>query len=123
MSERISIEIPSDMKKEIEELQEILKMDKSSVIRYLISKSIREIKLKTILKEYKRGKLSIGNAAKRIGINLWEFIEYCYGNNVQLDLTKEEAELGIKKVKKLDVKEYKKVIKEKLSKTKDKRLN
>ena len=51
MSERLSIVIPSEMNEDIKKLQKILKMDKSTVIRHLLSKSIQEVKIKTFLDE------------------------------------------------------------------------
>ena len=92
MSERLSIIIPSEMNEDIEKLQNILKMDKSTVIRHLLSKSIHEVKLDTLLNEYRKGKVSIGKAAELSGTNIWEFIEHCRENQIKLDLTEEEAE-------------------------------
>ena len=108
MSERLSIVIPTELNEEIEKLQSILKMDKSSVVRHLLSKSIQELKLETALNEYKKGKLSIGKAAELANVNIWEFIEQCRKNRIALDISEEEAELGIKKVERFDVQTYKK---------------
>ncbi|KKM72708.1 hypothetical protein LCGC14_1417800 [marine sediment metagenome] len=74
MSERLSIVIPSEMNVDLEKLQKILKMDKSTVIRHLLSKSIREVKIETFLNEYRKGKLSLGKAAELAGVNLWELL-------------------------------------------------
>jgi len=114
MSERLSIVIPSEMNEDLEKLQKILKMDKSTVIRHLLSKSIREVKIETMLDEYRKGKLSLGKAAELAGVNLWEFIEHCRRNQIKLDLTEEEAEIGIRRVEKLDIQKYKKTIKNSL---------
>jgi len=86
-------------------------MYKSTVIRHLLSKSIRELKIETTLDEYKKGKLSLRKAAELSGINLWEFIEYCRKNQIELDLTEEEVELGISRVEKLNIQKYKKSVK------------
>lgn len=59
MSERLSIVIPSEMNVDLEKLQKILKMDKSTVIRHLLSKSIHEAKLDTFLNEYRKRKVSL----------------------------------------------------------------
>jgi len=116
MSKRLSIVVPSEMNKEIEKLQKILNMDKSTVIRHLLSNSIRKFKIETAIDEYKKGKLSLGKAAELADINLWEFIEFCRKNQIQLDLTEGEAELGIEKVKALNLTEYKQRVKESLNK-------
>ncbi len=108
MSERLSIVIPFELNKEIEKLQEILKMDKSATIRHLLLKSIQEIKIKTALNEYKKGKVSFGKASEIAGINLWEFIDVCHQHEIGLNMTEEEAELGINLISRLDLKKYKK---------------
>ena len=114
MSERLSIIVPSEMNEDIEKLQKILKMDKSTVIRHLLSKSINEVKVNTMLDEYRKGKISLGKAAESAGVNLWEFIEHCRKNQIKLDLAEEEVELGISKVKKMDIQKYKKEMKAKI---------
>jgi predicted HTH domain antitoxin len=114
MSERLSIIVPSEMNEEIEKLQKILKMDKSTVIRHLLSKSINEVKVSTMLDEYRKGKISLGKAAEFAGVSLWEFIEHCRKNQIKLDLSEEEVELGISKVKKINIQKYKKDTKDKI---------
>ena len=114
MSERLSIVIPSEMNEDLKKLQKILKMDKSTVIRHLLSKSIREVKIQTLIDEYRKGKLSLGKAAELAGVNLWEFIEHCRRNQIKLDLSEEDAEIGIRRVQKIDIQKYKKTIKNSL---------
>lgn len=119
MSERLSIVIPSDLNDEIERLQKILKMDKSTVIRHLLSKSIQEVKIETALDEYKRGKVSFGKAAEIAGINLWEFIDVCHSQKINLELTEEDVEIGINRVLKLDIEKYKQKSSKSLETTKE----
>ncbi|MHA1762776.1 MAG: UPF0175 family protein [Promethearchaeota archaeon] len=114
MSKRISIIIPKKMNEELNNLQNFLKMDKSNLIRYLLNKSIQEVKIETMLNEYRKRKLSLGKAAELAGITLWEFIEYCRKNNIQLDLTEEDADIGINRVNKINIQEYKEKIKKKI---------
>lgn len=109
MSERLSIVIPSELNEEIEKIQKILKMDKSTVIRHLILRSIQEIKIETALEEYKKGKVSFGKASEIAGINLWEFIEICHDRKISINLTEEEAEENIRNTLKLDLSKYTKV--------------
>lgn len=106
MSERLSIVIPSELNEEIEKIQKILKMDKSTVIRHLLLKSIQEVKIETALEEYKKGKVSFGKASEIAGINLWEFIEICHEHKISLNLTSEEVEENIQRVLKLDLSKY-----------------
>ncbi len=114
MSERLSIVIPSELNKEIEKLQKVLEMDKSSTIRHLLLKSIREIKIETALDEYKKGKVSFGKASEIAGVNLWEFIDICHRHKIGLILREEDADIGIKRILKLDLDKYKQQIQKSL---------
>lgn len=107
MSERLSIVIPKDLNNEIEELQKILKMDKSTLIRHLLSKSIEEIRIETALNEYRNEKVSFGKASEIAGVNLWRFIDICHQNNIPLSISEEDAQIGIDFVNKFDFDEYK----------------
>lgn len=108
MSERLSIVIPSKLSSEIEEIQNLIKLDKSSIIRHLISRAVREIKIEMAIEEYKKGKVSFGKASEIPGVNLWEFIDICHKNKVPLNLTEEDADLNIQRVKKLNLTKVKK---------------
>ncbi|MHA1718822.1 MAG: UPF0175 family protein [Promethearchaeota archaeon] len=116
MSERLSIVIPKDMNDEIEELQKILKMDKSTLIRHLLSKSIEEIRIEAALKEYQNEKVSFGKASEIAGVNLWRFIDICHQKNIALKFSKEDAQIGIDFVEKFNFDDYKAKMKEKLKK-------
>ena len=105
MSERLSIVIPTKLKEEIDQLQQLLKMDKSSLIRYLMTKSIDDIKIDFALEEYRKGKVSFGKASELAGVNLWRFIDICHEHQVPLNFTEEDAEMGISFVSTFELKD------------------
>jgi len=72
MSERLSVLIPADMMKEIDEFQKVTNLDKSTLIRQLLKKSIREMKIEYALKAYTEEKVSFGKAAEISGLNIWD---------------------------------------------------
>ncbi|MHA1732258.1 MAG: UPF0175 family protein [Promethearchaeota archaeon] len=86
-------------------------MEKSTLLRYLISNSIDHLKLKTALEQFTRGKVSLGKAADMAGMNLWEFIDICHENQVGQDFTEEDVDKAIARVAKLDVEKYKREMK------------
>ena len=61
-----------------------------------------------MLDEYRKEKRSLGKAAELAGVNLWEFIEHCRRNQIKLDLTEAEVEIGIRRVEKIGIQKYKK---------------
>lgn len=112
MSERLSIVISSELNNELEELQKTIKMDKSTLVRYLLDKSIKEVKIQLALDEFLQNKVSFGKAVEIAGISIWEFIEICHARKITLPLDEFDAQLGISKVRSFNLEKYKAKIKD-----------
>ncbi len=97
MSERLSVLIPAEMMKEIDEFQKVTNLDKSTLIRQLLKKSIREMKIEYALKAYAEEKVSFGKAADIAGLNIWEFIDEAHRRKVELIFTVEDAERELRR--------------------------
>ncbi len=50
-------------------------MDRSTVIRRFLSKSVRNWLIEKSLEEYEEGKVTLWQAAKKSGLSLWEMID------------------------------------------------
>nr|MDO8114026.1 UPF0175 family protein [Candidatus Sigynarchaeota archaeon] len=81
-SERITIVIPPDLKGELEMLLKVTQLDKSSLIRQLLRKSIREIRIEQAIKAYEDGKVSFGKASEIACLNLWDWIDEVHRRGV-----------------------------------------
>ena len=75
MGKTLTTRLPDEMAKQIEEIAEIEKLDKSSVIRRLLDKSIIQWKEEFALKLYQDGEVSLGRAAEISSLSIWEFLE------------------------------------------------
>ncbi len=84
MVEKLSIIIPADMKKEIDEIKSRSLEDQSSLVRRLLRKSIAEEKLDIAIKDYVDDKISIGAAAAFAGVSIWEIIDELKRRNIGL---------------------------------------
>ncbi len=78
--------------KEIDEFQKVTHLDKNTLIRQLLKKSIREMKINYALEAYAEEKISFGKAADLAGLNIWEFIDEAHRRKVELIFTVEDAE-------------------------------
>ncbi len=116
MSERLAIIIPSDLNGEIEKIQKVLHVDKSTVIHHLLSKSIKDPKIETVLEKYKKGKISFCKASERAGVNLWEFIKSFQEHKISLNISPEEAEQSIQRALNLDLSKYLRYPEDKIAK-------
>jgi len=106
MTKRVSIVLSTRLLQDIEGLQKILNMDKSTTIRYLLDKSIKDVKIDFAVDAYKQGKISFGKAAEIAGVSLWEFIDICHARKINLNMTPEDADLGIGRVAAFDLEKY-----------------
>ena len=64
-----------EIKNEIEELSKIEHVDKSSLIRELLAKGIKEKKIENAVAKYSKGKITLWKAANIADISLWKMIE------------------------------------------------
>ena len=88
---QISLRLPSKMIKELEDLSEKERKDRSEVIRELLTLGIQEKKLRGSIELYRGGRATLWKAAKLAGLSLWEMIEV-------LKERKIEAQYGIKEL-------------------------
>jgi len=100
VSERLSIVIPEEMKAEIEALQKLTHLDKSSLIRQLLRKSIREFRIEEAIRAYEGGKVSFGKASEIAGLNMWDWIDEVHRRGVHMQMSIEDVRQEIEDWKK-----------------------
>ncbi len=70
----ITTRVPEDLEKKIEDISHIEHLDKSTVVRRLLSRAVQEWLIEHALIQYQEGKITIGMAARMVGIPLREMI-------------------------------------------------
>ncbi len=74
MGTTITTRVPDDIEEKIESISRIEHLDKSTVIRRLLSKAVQDWLTDYVLAQYKEGKITIGRAAQMVDIPLREMI-------------------------------------------------
>lgn len=74
MGATITTRVPDDIEKKIENISRIEHLDKSTVVRRLLSKTVQEWLIENALDQYRDGKITIGKAADMVGVPLHEMI-------------------------------------------------
>ncbi|MFZ3384269.1 MAG: UPF0175 family protein [Candidatus Methanoperedens sp.] len=74
MGATITTRVPDDIEKNIENISRIEHLDKSTVVRRLLSKAVQDWLIENALEQYRDGKITIGKAANMVGIPLREMI-------------------------------------------------
>ena len=74
MGATITTRVPDDIEKKIEDISRAEHLDKSTVVRRLLSKAVQEWMIDNVLAQYKDGKITLGKAAQVVGLPLREMI-------------------------------------------------
>jgi len=94
----VSVRIPKSQVREIEELAAKRGVDKSSIIRELLSSAIREEKLKEVLEQLRMRKITVWKAAKIVGVTYREMLNFLKIYNVSFPLSGEELRREIEEI-------------------------
>ncbi|HEY9206005.1 MAG TPA: UPF0175 family protein [Candidatus Methanoperedens sp.] len=96
MGTTITTRVPEDLGKKIERISNIEHLDKSTVVRRLLSSAVQEWLIDHALAQYQQGKITIGRAARIVGIPLREMIAIASRKGIpfqySLDDLREDAE-------------------------------
>ena len=74
MGSTITTRVPDDIDKKIKNISQIEHLDKSTVVRRLLSKAVQDWQIDYALEQYKDGTITIGRAAQMAGVSLREMI-------------------------------------------------
>lgn len=71
----VTTRLDSESVREIDHIAEQEAVDRSTVIRKFVLKSVKEWLIEKSIKEYEAGKITLWQAAKKSDISLWEIID------------------------------------------------
>ena len=75
MSIRVSVAIPSELLRSIDELARIKKVNRSMLLSESVRLGARELRIRFAIEQYQRGFMSVGRAAEIAEVGLAEFLE------------------------------------------------
>ncbi len=92
----VSTRLPLELVRELELIENVEQADRSTTVRRLLSKAIRQWKLEHYARLYGDGKLTLARAARDAGVSLWEMMDYARARKVpaQYDLEDLNRDLG-----------------------------
>jgi predicted HTH domain antitoxin len=96
MSEAIGIRLDEDFLKKIEELSKEEVSDRSTTIRKLIYAGYNNLIKKKVAEEYKKGNISMSEAAKKAQITIWEMEQYLIENGYKSSYSIEDLKSELK---------------------------
>ena len=97
MNEAIGVRFNNVFLKKIEKLSKEELLDRSSTIRKLVYLGYRDLIKKKVAEDYKKGKITISEAANRAEMTVWEMEKYLveqgYKSDYSIEDFNEELEL------------------------------
>ncbi len=75
MKSRVSLTIPNELLRSLDELARRKKMNRSELLNESVKLGVRELVVRFALEQYERGSISVGRAAETAGMGLAEFLE------------------------------------------------
>src|SRR3989344_9078099 len=74
----------------IDEVAKDEKTDKTTVLKKIFSMGVKKYKVDKAIRQYQEGKISIGKAAEKAEISLWELMDKLKERNISNPLGEEE---------------------------------
>lgn len=98
MAKTITTRLPDEYVTDLRKIESAEKLDTSSVIRKLLSKSIVEWKKNYAAEQYRNGVFSFGQATKFAEVSVWDFPLVLKERGVPLNMDTEELKEELKTV-------------------------
>ncbi len=93
----VGTRLPASFIADLEEIEKAEQSDRSTVLRKLLYRAIKEWKLEYYAQEYAEGRLTTGKAAGLAGVSVWEMLDYLRQRKIpaQYGLDDLEHDVGV----------------------------
>lgn len=92
MSKVLSTRIEDDLSKRLEKASKKSNLDKTSLIRIVLLKGLKEMEEDDALESYKQGEISLGKLGDLLNLNKWDTLALLTEEKIPLNYGKEEFE-------------------------------
>lgn len=89
MESTITTRVSDDTKRELEKITERENLDRSTVVRKLLRRAIKDYKLDEALERYQNRKVSLGKAAEEAGVGLRKILSEAKKKDIHFDYKEE----------------------------------
>ena len=92
----VGTRLPTALVRDLEAIEEVEQSDRSTTVRKLLYRAIRDWKLDHYSKLYGEGKLTLARAAREAEISLWEMMDYVRKKKISAQYDLEDLERDLK---------------------------
>lgn len=92
MYDLISIRLSKELNKKLEKLAKTQDEDKSSIIRELLHRAVKEKEIELAIEAYKNGQISLWKAAQKAGVSLWKMTDIIKTRKIEINYSEKDLE-------------------------------
>ncbi|MBI4219615.1 MAG: UPF0175 family protein [Chloroflexi bacterium] len=95
----IASRVPDDLAADLKRIEEIEHLDRSSAVRRLLYKAVRDWKLEYVSEQYRESRVTLEKAAEYAGVPVREMMDYLRQRKVPAQYDLEDFEHDLKVIK------------------------
>lgn len=92
----VGTRLPESLISDLEKIERIEQSDRSTVLRKLLYRALREWKLEYYAQEYGQGRMTMGKASEEAGVSIWEKMDYIRQRKIPAQYSLEDLEHDLK---------------------------
>jgi len=94
----VGTRLPDTVVRDLEAIEDVEQSDRSTTVRKLLSRAIRDWKLDHYSRLYGDGRLTLARAAREAGVSLWEMMDYVKTKKIAAQYDLEDLRRDLKTV-------------------------
>jgi predicted HTH domain antitoxin len=94
----VGARLPESLVRDLETIEEAEQSDRSSTVRKLLYRAIKDWKLEHHARLYGEGKITLAHAAGEAGVSLWEMMDYTRSRKIPAQYDLEDLRRDLKTV-------------------------
>ncbi len=92
----VGTRLPESLVADLERIEKVEQTDRSTVLRKLLYRAVKDWKLEHYAQEYGQGKVTLARAAEEAGVSTWEMMEYLRQRKIPAQYSLEDLEHDLK---------------------------
>lgn len=95
----VGTRIPTALLRDLEQIETAEQADRSTTVRKLLARAVRDWKLEHCAQAYGRGRVTLARAAADAGVTLWEMTSYLQANKIPAQYDNDDLQRDLARIK------------------------
>jgi predicted HTH domain antitoxin len=94
----VGTRLPEELVRDLERIEDVEQSDRSTTVRKLLYKAIKDWKLEHYARLYGEGKVTLARAARDAGVSIWEMMDYARQRKIPAQYDLEDFQRDFKRI-------------------------